>query len=133
MADQILPMIENVDSQGDLHPVPGFGSRFGGIDPMAGKVAKQLCTLAGAGGYLKWGRSFVNELLPYNIAWLIPGVVAATLLDLGFHPRMGAGMYQLLSAPGLLAHAWEYDDKPFNSLPFPDDTQYFIEEDDGKI
>lgn len=133
MIQQVIPTTANDDTKGDIHPVPGFGSRYGGIDPMASAIAEQLCKSPGAGDYLKWSTTLVNELIPHNIAWLIPGVVAATLLDLGFHPRMGAGVYQLLSAPGLLAHAWEYDDKPFNSLPFPDDRQYYIEDPDASI
>ena len=131
---KILPIIEyHSESNGDIHPIPGFGSRFGGIDPMATKIAERLHALPAAGSHLQWGRNLLNTLQSKRIGWLMPGLVAATLLDLGFHPRTGAGMYQLLSAPGLLAHAWEYAAKPFNSLPFPDDSQYFIEEYDGSI
>ena len=133
MEQLILPMTNTTPVVGDSHPIPGFGSRFGSIDPMACHLANQLYTLEGAGNHLKWGAMLVKELAAYNIAWLIPGVVAATLLDLGFHPRTGAGMYQLFSAPGLLAHAWEYAEQPFNSLPFADDSQYIVETADETI
>jgi len=130
MEQYFLSKADKRPAEGDCHPVPGFGSHFGSIEPMACQYAQALTNLRGAGRYLKWGSQLVDAMLPYNFAWLMPGLVAACLLDLGFNPRAGAGLYQMLSAPGLLAHALEYAHKPFNSLPFADDSQYRVETND---
>ena len=61
------------------------------------------------------------------MGWLSPGICAAVFLDLGFAPREGAGLFQLICAPGLLAHGLELADKPINSLPFLDEEKYIIE------
>lgn len=112
--------------EGDFHIVPGFGARFGGVDPLPGKIATHLQTLPGAGSAIQWGAEFVDILTPQGMGWLDTGVVAATLCDLGFHPRNGAGIYQLLRAPGLLAHGMELANKPITAMPFLDEEHYLI-------
>jgi citrate synthase len=62
-----------------------------------------------------------------SLGWLNTGVVAAVLVDLGFHPRDGAGVFQLLGAPGLLAHGMELANKPVTAMPYVDDEHYVIE------
>lgn len=109
------------------HIAPGFGSRFGGIDIMPHKIVSQLLTLPAAGKNLNWGDQFAKALHPQQQGWLMTGVAAAALGDLGFHPRAVVGLYQLLSAPGLLAHSLELDKKPFSAMPFPADEDYYIE------
>ena len=118
-------------TQGDHHPVPGFGSHFGDIDPFVHKLAKHFQGLPASGQCLEWGERFAQELAPHHMGWLITGLVAAILADLGFQPRSGAGLYQLLCAPGLLAHGLEYANKPLSAVPFIDDKQYYIEPSDG--
>jgi len=58
--------------------------------------------------------------------------VAAILCELGFQPRMGAGMFQLISAPGIFAHGIEMANKPITAMPFPDDKDYSIESSSDK-
>jgi citrate synthase len=113
--------------EGDWHPLPGFGSRFGGIDEIPQNAADHLARLPGAGKALLWGCSLARELNSYNIGWLSTGVAAAVFSDLGFKPRAGAGLFQLLSAPGLLAHGLEMANKPITALPFPSDEDYIVE------
>lgn len=113
--------------EGDWHIAPGFGSRFDGIDPMPAKIAKHLLALKGAGDTLRWADMFAEVLVSHNQGWLITGVVAAVLTDLGFSPRAGAGLFQLFSAPGLLAHAVEFANKSILAMPFPKDESYVIE------
>ncbi len=113
--------------EGDWHPAPGFGTRFGGIDVLSEKLSCQLAALAGAGAALAWGCRFARTLHEHQAGWLTTGVAAAVLTDLGFHPRTGAGFFQLISAPGLLAHGQEMADKPLTAMPFPSDEDYFIE------
>lgn len=121
-------LTEQPPDKGDWHPAPGFGSRFSAIDPLCQKVIRHLLTLDGAGKCLRWGDAFASVLNEQGRGWLSPGIAAATLADLGFHPRFGAGLFQLLCAPGLLAHGLEMVTKPITAMPFPDDDHYFIED-----
>lgn len=115
--------------EGDWHIAPGFGTRFGGIDPMPGKTARFLLTLPGSGKVLRWGNDFASALGSAGQGWLTTGVAAAAFCDLGFHPRVGPGLFQLASAPGLLAHGLEMANKPVTAMPFPDGDDYVIETD----
>lgn len=113
--------------EGDWHIAPGFGSRFGGIDIIPQRIAALLMTLPGKGPSLEWATDFVTPLQEHNLGWLSTGLAAAVFVDLGFHPRAGAGLFQLTTAPGLLAHGLELANKPRTALPFPDDEHYFYE------
>lgn len=117
-------------AEGDWHPIPGFGSRFGAVDLMPRNIAHQLANLPGAGRALRWGSQFAAILEKQHMGWLSPGVAAAALTDLGFHSRTGAGLFQLLSAPGLLAHGLELSNKPITAMPFLPDEDYIIERDE---
>jgi len=112
----------------DWHLAPGFGWHFGSAECLPGKVARQLVALPGSGAGLRWGCVFADALAVQRLGWLNTGVVAAALVDLGFHPRDGAGIFQLLSAPGLLAHGLELANKPVTAMPYVDDEHYVIEE-----
>lgn len=114
--------------QGDWSPVPGFGSRFGSIDEFAGRLAGNLAASPGAGKALNWGCEFAELLKAYDLGWLFPGLAAAALSDLGFQPKTGACLFQLLQAPGLLAHGLEMANKPLTAMPFPSDQHYIIED-----
>jgi citrate synthase len=115
--------------EGDWHVAPGFGSRFGDIDLIPLKVINQLTGLPGSGDFLSWASDFSLALNEHKLGCLITGVTAAALLDLGFHPRAGAGMFQLMSAPGLLAHGLELSNKPRTAMPFLSDENYIIDTD----
>ena len=94
---------------------------------MPQKIAAELLEQKAASKGLRWGAEFAEKLWSYGCGWLTTGVAAAALLDLGFHPRAGSGMYQLLSAPGLLAHGLEFANKPITAMPFIDEEHYFID------
>jgi len=111
---------------GDYHIAPGFGTRYGGIDPIPQAMASHLQALPGSGKALRWGEQFAAALKPAGMGWLASGVAAATFCDLGFHPRAGAGLFQLLCAPGLLAHGLEMANKPITAMPFLDEEHYVI-------
>lgn len=117
----------DLNEEGDVHISPGFGSHFGGIDHYVSRAAKELCSLSGAGEVMRWAQSFCSALEPQRMGWLAPGLVAAVLADLGFQPKMAPGIYQLISAPGLFAHGVEMASKPLTAMPFPSDSEYFIE------
>ncbi len=114
-------------SEGDWHIAPGFGSRFGGIDVLPQKIANILCAMAGADAALEWGMKFVNEIAIHHSGWLNTSIAAAVFLDLGFHPRNGPGLFQILSSPGLLAHGLEFANKHITAMPFVDNEHYVIE------
>ena len=115
---------------GDVRPAPGFGTRFNGVDRLADQFGSVLVALPGAGPALLWADAFAAKLQRQDQGgWLMPGVAAAAFLDLGFHPKWGPGLFQWLSAPGLLAHAQEMSNKPLTAVPFIDDSRYFIDED----
>lgn len=113
--------------EGDWHVAPGFGSRFAAIDPMPGKVAALLRAIPVRHDHLQWGTDFAEAIAPHNLGWLSTGLAAAAFCDLGFHPRAGAGLYQLLCGPGVLAHGLELANKPITAMPFLDEEHYVIE------
>jgi len=117
-----------VPPEGDWRPAPGFGSRFGGVDPIAAKIAGKLNKLPGSGNSLAWADIFAKELANNWAGWLTTGIAAATLNDLGFDSRTGGCLYQLICAPGLLAHGLELSRKSITAMPFPTDSHYIIEE-----
>lgn len=110
----------------DCHLAPGFGQRFGGIDPLPQQLAKHLLKLPGSGEILQWSKEFVSIVEPAGFGWLTTGLAAATLCDLGLHPRNGPGLYQLFCAPGILAHGQELANKPLSAMPFLDEEHYVI-------
>lgn len=126
--DPELVAIEYVDAEELPHPTPGFGNRFGGIDQLPKVFAQRLANLPGAGKTLIWGCDFAKVLNRYGMGWLATGVAAAVLADLGFAPRAGAGLFQIISAPGLLAHGVEMAYKPLTAMPFPTDEDYILED-----
>lgn len=126
-AQQILQAIpEKSDEQGAEY-FPGFGVRYGGIDIMAIHIANRLVKLEGAGKALQWGCELNSTLNAEGIGWLTTGVAAAVFADLGFQPRVGGALFQLLGAPGLVAHGLEVANKPITAMPFVSDENYVIE------
>ena len=114
--------------EGDWHIAPGFGTRFGGIDIIPNNLAKTLAAMSGETPVLHWGMRFSALLEEQSgCGWLTTGVAAAAFSDLGIHPRTGAGLFQLVCAPGLLAHGLEMSNKPITAMPFIDDDHYVIE------
>lgn len=113
--------------EGDWSPLPGFGTHYGGIDRMPQKMVALLLELPGGKDHLLWGESVAQALHPYGLGWLVTGMAAAIFADLGFQPGYGPGLFQLLAAPGLLAHGLELANKPLTAMPFIKDEDYIIE------
>jgi len=109
-------------------PGAGFGRQQGGVQLMALELGSRLTALVGAGEYLHFGHAISQALMVEDMGWLDTGVAAAAFLDLGFSPRAGACLFQLLGAPGLLAQGLEYAGKPLLAMPFVGDEQYVIED-----
>lgn len=117
----------NKPDAGDWLIAPGFGSSFDSIEPMAQHTVDMLLELPGNNPILQWGNRFSSALNDFGMGWLPTGMVAAVLADLGFQPRTGVGLYQILCAPGLLAHGAEMANKPLTAMPFVADENYVIE------
>jgi len=126
IADTLLANSKKTN-EGDWHIAPGFGSRFGGVDPKPNQFVERFGSNEHF-KYLTWGARFVSKLRHHNIGWLDPGLAAAVFLDLGLKSREGAGLFQYLAAPGILAHGMEQSHRPVTDLPFVKDENYVIEE-----
>lgn len=111
----------------DLLGFTGLGSRFGNADPIALANLAYLSRKAPWAGQLKQLAGLQQRVGSDHLGVLMPGVVAAALLDLGFQPRQAAGMSQLLYMPGLLAHAFEASQQQITDLPFIPDEDYQID------
>jgi len=104
----------------------GFGQHYGGVHIQAKKLADRLIALPGAGEVLMWGDCFAKQLNASAFGWLPVGVAAAVFADLGFNPKLGGALYQLFSAPGLIAHGIELTTKPLTAMPHVKDEDYVI-------
>lgn len=109
------------------NPPPGFGTLYGDPDTYAEKLLRHL--LQGDGEYriLDWVRQLHELLRPRQLGILKAGICAAALADLGFQPRQGNSLMQLMAAPGLLAHGLEFANKPLTSMLFEPDSSYEVE------
>lgn len=126
LAEQLIKD-KPTDIEGDWLIAPGFGSSYGGIDPMASQLANQLITLKGCGSTLDWANRFAEALNQYQLGWYHSGIAAAVLADLGFQPRVCGGLFQIFAAPGLFAHGVELANKPRTAMPYVKDENYVIE------
>ncbi|WP_188151814.1 citrate/2-methylcitrate synthase [Teredinibacter waterburyi] len=109
--------------------IPGFGQAYFGIDIEALQLAENLLESTELElPTLRWSLDLSEGLQGEGLGILRTGVAAAVLSDLGFQPRVGAGFYQLMGAPGILAHGLEYSNKPMTAMPFVKDSDYVIED-----
>ncbi|MGI9292955.1 MAG: hypothetical protein ACR2PS_03150 [Pseudomonadales bacterium] len=107
---------------------PGFGSVYNGVDELTVATLAEFAEHESAGDCLAWARALSETLQPHGMGVLPTGLAAAIFCDLGFTPMAGVGLYQLMSAPGLLAHGLEYAKKPRTAVPFISDSNYVIED-----
>jgi len=107
---------------------PGFGSRFGGRDSYLDALAELLDRYHGdRSPRLRWGIEFSRLLNSANAGWLVSGLVAAVLGDLGFLPKQAAALYQIIISPGIAAHGVEFSAKPRTAWPFVKDENYTVD------
>ncbi|MBU0995448.1 MAG: hypothetical protein KJ737_23370 [Proteobacteria bacterium] len=78
------------------------------------------------GAYLNLAIELENEISKIKKIWLtMPGVIAAILLDLGFKPLDGHGIFIVSSLPGVLSHILAQMKKGgWNTFPFYDTPEY---------
>jgi len=123
-ANEIIKHLDQkiFDDEGDVHPFPGIGSKYGSIDLVTTDLAKYIATLKATGSSFKWLQALINTIDNSKIGWLPTGLAASVFLDLGVAPREGGALFQLLCAPGILAHGLEQTHKPVTAMPFLEDV-----------
>ncbi|TQV84662.1 citrate synthase [Exilibacterium tricleocarpae] len=112
-------------AESDATQLPGFGTLYGDPDPYAEKLLYTLVDEQ-AGKILRWAAQLHEALRSGHLGILKSGLCAAVLADLGFQPRQGNGLMQLMAAPGLLAHGVEFANKPLTSMLFEPDDCYEV-------
>jgi citrate synthase len=124
---ETLRAIEN----NEIECMYGFGTLYGDIDSYADTLFQNILEHAGNSKLMCWVNELNGLLKTLGIGLLKTGLCAAVLAELGFQPRQGCGLMQLLAAPGLLAHGVEYANKPLTSMLFESDDCYEIEYESG--
>jgi citrate synthase len=117
--------------EGDVEFLPGFGPHYEARETLygnLGRVIKQKFEDVKL-PFLDWSLKMDELLQETSCALRSPGLAAAVLLDLGFHPRYGVALHQYLSAPGLIAHGIEMSNQPVTSMPFVADENYHQDDD----
>ena len=127
MVSFFLQSSDTSEHNGVAPPIPGFGKRHGGVDLLTKNIAARLLKMDAAGTALQWGCKLAEKLEAHGVGWLTTGVAAAVFADLGFQPRAGGCLFQLLGSPGLVAHGVELANKPITAMPFVSDENYVIE------
>lgn len=122
--ERIAAREDAAEPRADRRVAPGFGTLAGDIDPCAAALAAPLLELAGADGPLAWAARFADALASAGCGWLLPGVAAATTLELGFAPRAAGLLFQYAALPGLIAHALEVAGRGPAAMPFVPDSRY---------
>ncbi|WDE03303.1 citrate synthase [Thalassomonas viridans] len=111
--------------QGEFHLFPGFGNSYGAIDEFSVSLAAQLFNGSeSTSGFIALGQAINNELKAYDMGWLKTGIAATVFCELGVSSRQGCGLFQLLCAPGILAHGVEQTHKPITAIPMLSDEQH---------
>ena len=120
---QKTTLSQQKEQQEVWRPYPGIGSTYGSRHLVASDLADAFASMAGVGPSFLWMQQMVNCIDDPTVGWLPVGLFSAIMLDLGIAPREGGSLYQLLSAPGILAHGLEQTHKPITAMPLPDDDK----------
>lgn len=89
--------------------IAGFGHRIYSVDPRTQKLLELAKEYGFWGKYVKFAENLESEFskeakkLPLNI----DGIFAALLLEMGFDPKVGKGVFIIARTPGLVAHVVE--------------------------
>jgi len=94
--------------------IPGFGHRFHPVDPRAARLSELIREAAHdgvvTGRFLSIGEAVQQRLSqgrPASLPINVDGIIAVMLLELGFPPEMGRGIFVLSRSVGICAHAFE--------------------------
>jgi citrate synthase len=107
--------------------IPSITQHYGDADTYAHILLERLKPYAIEGNVFSWLTQLQALISPKNIGVTKTSIAAAIFADLGFQPRQGGALMQLLAAPGLLAHGLEFSNKPVTAMLFEPDETYHIE------
>lgn len=117
-------VVEEFKKRGER--MSGFGHRLYDVDPRTQELLNLAKSLGFYGKYVKFALELESELagvkkLPLNI----DGIIAALLLEMGFNPKVGKGVFIIARTPGIVAHVVEeaMREKPVRRLG-EDDVLY---------
>lgn len=103
---------------------PGFGRTFGQADSYIASLANTLHTKCKTGDCFNWSMNLSKRLAKDQAGILDVGLAAAVFCDLQLGARESAALYQLIRAPGLIAHGLEQTHRPINDIPLVEDSNY---------
>ena len=129
LADFSRQLVESYEGpENDLEIAPGFGPCYEKRDALVIEFAESIRNKFKDDelSYLNWCLALDAYLANSNCGLKYSALAGAIFLDLGFHPRTGPALFQLLSAPGLLAHGLEMANKPLSAMPFVSDEHYHL-------
>lgn len=108
------------------HPgLPGYGLHYTGRDMRAARLMELAEREGPCGRSVELARAVEKRISRTSRVWLtLAGASSAVLLDLGFTPQEGHGIFLLSAGPGLLAHLLEQRAGNWNSYPFPSPPEY---------
>ncbi|MDR3290967.1 MAG: citryl-CoA lyase [Methanobrevibacter sp.] len=111
--------------------IPGFGHRYHDADPRAKKILELAIEEELVGNHTKLALAIEKNLDEKNIKLNIDGINAGLLLDLGFKPENGIGLFIIGRLPGLIAHILEErnDENIFRKLYELEEVPYAGDED----
>ena len=104
---EVRSMIDDFGKNGER--ISGFGHRLYTDDPRTQRLLEIAKDLGFFGKYVKFALEVETEIskgskkLPLNI----DGCFAVLLLEMGFNPKVGNGIFIIARTPGLVAHVVE--------------------------
>ena len=107
-------------------PELGFTKYFGSIDEISNRHFLSICD-AHQSDKLQWVSNLVMYLNKQQYGIVPAGLCASICLELGFSARYSAVMFQIMTAPGIVAHGVEQLSQPITSAPMLNDKDYYYE------
>jgi citrate synthase len=99
-------------------PLPGFGRLYGERDGQAVRLIGLLKERGFAGFFIRLLLTAERRLDPRTNGWIrLYGAFAASLLDLGFTPEQGNGLFLMARSGGMLAHLCEQFGRNWREFP----------------
>lgn len=111
--------------------VVGFGGDFGEASTWAGRCLRHFLENFNERPCFSWLYSldvYCREASKGRFGITLDLIVAMVFKELNFSDNQAVGLYQLISAPGMFAHAAEYIRQPSTSIPFIADENYVLED-----
>ncbi len=130
LKDNVKKLVGKVNIDGNISSslccqhLPGFYQHYGSVDKLTERLMESIFALCPNSLIFRWCIEFNNELIKFNLGISPAGVAAAVFLELELGARESIGLYQLLRAPGILAHGMEQTHKPITSIPMLKDDDY---------